>query len=74
MDGCHTNKDYCSVVTDKTPAPQGLHAVLVNIFFHMALGAVIHFHAIPGIALDTGDIFAPDIPAEACNPVGLIHL
>jgi hypothetical protein len=39
----------------------------------MALRAVIHFHAIPGIALETGDIFAPDIPAIAGNAILLIN-
>jgi hypothetical protein len=51
----------------------GLHAVLVDVFFYMAFRAVIHFHAIPGIELDTGDIFAPDIPAVTGNAVFLIN-
>ena len=60
------------MVTDKTAAPQGLHAVLVDIFSHMALGAVIHFHTVPGIALDAGDIFTPDIDAVPGDAIFLI--
>jgi hypothetical protein len=60
------------MVADKAAAPQGLHAVLVDVFSHMALGAVIHFHAIPGIAFNAGDIFAPDIDTVSGNPVFLI--
>ena len=61
------------MVANKTAAPEGLYAVLVDVFSHMALRAVIHFHAIPGIALDAGDIFAPDIPAVTGNAIFLIN-
>jgi hypothetical protein len=39
----------------------------------MALGAVIHFHAVPGIALDAGDVFTPDVSAVTGNAIFLIN-
>jgi hypothetical protein len=41
------------MVAHKTTAFVGLHASLIDVFFHMAFGAVIHFHPIPAVALDS---------------------
>ena len=38
----------------------------------MAFGTVIHLHAVPGIEFQTGDIFSPDVSADAREPVFLI--
>ena len=62
------------MMANKTPPPQGLNAVLIDALFSVALRAIIHFHAIPGVALETGDIFAPDIAAVTGNAVFFINL
>jgi hypothetical protein len=40
----------------------------------MALGAVIHFHPVPGITAEAGNIFAPYIPAVSRDSIFLIGL
>ena len=62
------------LVAHKTAASQGLNAALIDVFAHMAFGAIIHFHAIPRIKFDASDVFAPDIPAVAGNSIGFIGL
>ena len=59
-------------MTHKTAASEGLHAVLVDVFFYMALRAVIHLHAVPWIALNSGHISAPDITTVAGNTIFFI--
>ena len=61
-------------MADKTAPPKGLYAVLVDVFFFVAFRAIIHFHAIPGVALNAGDILAPDIDAVAGNAIFSINL
>jgi hypothetical protein len=58
----------------KTSASQGLNTALIDVIAHMTFRAIIHFHAIPGIKFDPRDVFAPDIPAVARNPIGFIRL
>jgi hypothetical protein len=62
------------MVTYETAASEGLHAALIDVVSHMAFGAIIHFHAIPGIEFDSRDIFAPDIPAVTGYPIFFIRL
>ncbi len=47
----------------------GLNAALADILPFVAFGAIVHFHAVPGIALKAGDILTPDIAAVAGKPV-----
>jgi len=57
----------------ETSAFQRLDTVLIDIFPLVAFGAVIHFHAVPRILFKTGNIVAPDVPADAGDPVGLVR-
>ena len=56
----------------KTSALVGLYTALIDVEPLVAFGAIIHFHAIPGIALKAGDVLAPDIPTVSGNAVGFI--
>ena len=59
-------------VAYKTAALECLNTILVDVFSLVTFGAVIHFHSIPGVLLESGDIFAPYVSAQAGNAVGLI--
>ena len=61
-------------MTDKTPFLLRLNTAEQHFLLLVAFGAVIHFHAIPGVFLDPDDILSPDVPAIACDPVLLIQL
>ena len=36
--------------------------------FLMAFSTIIHFHPVPAVLLETGNVFSPDVPAVAGNP------
>ena len=61
------------MVANKTAPPQGLNAVLINALSAVTFGAIIHFHAVPGVAFDTGYIPAPDINAITGDTVLFIN-
>src|SRR5512137_1801877 len=63
-----------SFVTDETAVLLGLHAAGGHVGLLVALGTVVHFHAVPGVALEAGDVLAPDVPAVSRDPVLLIGL
>jgi hypothetical protein len=39
----------------------------------MTVGAVVHFHAIPGILLEPAYILSPDVPAVSGDPIFLVN-
>jgi hypothetical protein len=61
------------MVANKTAPPQGLNAVLIDAFIAVAFGTIIHFHAIPGVALDTGNSSAPNINAIPGDAIFFIN-
>ena len=50
-------------MADEAAAFVCLDTRLADALSHMALGAIIHFHAVPGILFKATDVFAPDIAA-----------
>ena len=58
-------------VANETGIPAGLHTGIVDTGGLMAFRAVVHFHAIPGIVLDSGNIVPPDVPAVTADAVSL---
>lgn len=48
-------------------------AGVVGAVFFMARGAVVHFHAIPRVLLETGNVPAPDVPAVLGEPIVLVR-
>ena len=62
------------MMANEASTPMCLHTSLIDVFFFVAFGAIIHFHAIPGIALDSANVMTPDIAAIAGDPVFLIRL
>ena len=46
---------------------------LADALSHMALSAIIHFHAVPGILFKPTDVFAPDIAAVEGNAILLVY-
>jgi hypothetical protein len=59
-------------MTHKTAALERLDAVLIDILSYVALGAVVHLHAVPGIAFDARYVPAPNITTDAGNSIFLI--
>lgn len=61
-------------MTHKTAALEGLNTALIDVLFAMAFGAIIHFHAIPNVAFEAGNVFAPNITAVTGNSIFFINL
>ncbi|VTR63960.1 hypothetical protein DESC_120052 [Desulfosarcina cetonica] len=57
-------------MADKTGIAIGLNAGgMDDAGLLVALGTVIHLHAVPAVFLEPGDILAPDIPAVAGDAI-----
>ena len=61
------------MMTHKAATLFGLNARLVDVIFLMTFGAVIHFHAIPRVAFDAGNIFTPDVDAVSADAVFAVN-
>jgi hypothetical protein len=61
------------MVAYKTTPAQGLNAVLIDAFSAVAFSTIIHFHAVPGVAFDTGYVPAPDINTVTGDAVLFIN-
>ena len=59
-------------MANKTGVATRLHTGIVNAGSFVALGAIIHFHAIPAIVLKPTDTIAPNIAAVTGDSVFLV--
>jgi hypothetical protein len=50
-------------MADKTGTFFGLNTVLIDIVLLVAFRTIIHFHPVPGVFLETGNVFTPYIAA-----------
>jgi hypothetical protein len=62
------------MMTHETTASPRLNASLIDVLFLVALGTVVHLHAIPRISFPAGDISAPNVAAVTGDSVFLIDL
>jgi hypothetical protein len=62
------------MVTYKASAFLCLYTSLVDIIFPVAFYTVIHFHAVPRIFLQSGNVGPPYVPAVSGDPVLLVRL
>ena len=60
-------------MANKTGIFPGLNAGLPGSHPFVTFCTIIHFHPVPGVPLDTGDILAPYIPTVAGNTIFLVY-
>jgi hypothetical protein len=61
-------------MTHQTAALEGLNTALIDVLFSMTFGAIIHFHTIPGVAFDSGNVASPNISTVTGNSIFFINL
>jgi hypothetical protein len=60
---------YALFMANEAGVATRLHAGIMNAGCFMALGAIVHFHAIPGVVFEPADAMAPDVSAITGNPI-----